>query len=208
MDYHDHVTGVAGEIQYSREILLSTDHATVVNSIPNYPKTGTKLASCHPQSDVFHLFSLCHPRKSPGPDKICGNILTHCAEQLAPVFTDIFNSSLNLCKVPILWKMSTIVPVPKRTHRVQWLPTNSADITGHKVPGASGKEVHCISNPPSYGPHAICLSSLQGGGWCNLNINAPFADSPWETKRLMLRFYLWTFHLLLQIPWHCTGQQA
>ena len=64
------------------------------------------------QSDVFHFFSHCNPRKSPGSDNICGNILKHCAEHLAPVFTDIFNSSLNLCKVPILCKTSTIVPVP------------------------------------------------------------------------------------------------
>ncbi|KAK0148776.1 putative RNA-directed DNA polymerase from transposon X-element [Merluccius polli] len=74
------------------------------------------------QSDVFHLFSRCNPRKSPGPDNICGNTLKHCAEQLAPVFTDIFNSSLNLCTVPILWKTSTIVPVPKLPR-----PTESND---------------------------------------------------------------------------------
>ena len=46
--YHDHVTGVAGEIQYSREFLLlfrdraSMDHAAVVNSIPNYLRTKPK----------------------------------------------------------------------------------------------------------------------------------------------------------------------
>lgn len=37
------------------------------------------------QSDVRHLFSLCNPRKSPGPANICGSVLKHCAEQLAPV---------------------------------------------------------------------------------------------------------------------------
>lgn len=45
---HDHVTGVAGEIQYSRDFLLlirdrlPTDHAAVVNSIPNYLRTNPK----------------------------------------------------------------------------------------------------------------------------------------------------------------------
>lgn len=49
--YHDHVAGTAGEIQYSREFLLlmrdhiSTDRATVVNSIPNYLRTNPKKRS-------------------------------------------------------------------------------------------------------------------------------------------------------------------
>ncbi|KAK1803331.1 hypothetical protein P4O66_004114 [Electrophorus voltai] len=39
-----------------------------------------------------------------GPDGICGRVLKACADQLAPVFTDIFNLSLTL----------GIVPVPKK----------------------------------------------------------------------------------------------
>ncbi len=49
----------------------------------------------------------------PGSDNIGGIVLKHCAEQLAPVFTDIFKSFFDLNKVPTLWKTSTIVPVPK-----------------------------------------------------------------------------------------------
>lgn len=65
-----------------------------------------------------------------------------------------------------------------KTHRTQRLLSNSTDILGHEVPGASGKEVHCSPNPLSYGSPAICLSSLQGGGGCNFDINAPFAHAP------------------------------
>lgn len=65
------------------------------------------------ESEVLHLFRNCNTRKSPGPDNIEGAVLKHCAEQLAPVFTDIFRSSLNLQKVPSIWKTSTIIPVPK-----------------------------------------------------------------------------------------------
>ena len=39
--------------------------------------------------------------------------LKHCVEQLAPVLTDIFNSSLELQSVPAPFKSSIIVPVPK-----------------------------------------------------------------------------------------------
>ncbi|KAJ8364950.1 hypothetical protein SKAU_G00137810 [Synaphobranchus kaupii] len=40
---------------------------------------------------------------------------TYCADQLAPVFTDIFNTSLRQCTVPQCFKQSIIIPVPKST---------------------------------------------------------------------------------------------
>ncbi|KAK1786701.1 hypothetical protein P4O66_017100 [Electrophorus voltai] len=49
-----------------------------------------------------------------GPDGICGRVLKACADQLAPVITDIFNLSLTLGIVPSSFKRSTIVPVPKK----------------------------------------------------------------------------------------------
>ncbi|KAK3521549.1 hypothetical protein QTP70_013077 [Hemibagrus guttatus] len=39
----------------------------------------------------------------------------HCANQLSPVFTDIFNTSLETSHVPACFKTSAIVPVPKKT---------------------------------------------------------------------------------------------
>ena len=39
--------------------------------------------------------------------------LKHCTDQLSPVFTDIFNTSLETCHVPACFKVSTIIPVPK-----------------------------------------------------------------------------------------------
>ncbi len=40
--------------------------------------------------------------------------LKSCADQLAPIFTQIFNRSLELCEVPSCFKRSTIIPVPKK----------------------------------------------------------------------------------------------
>jgi len=37
-----------------------------------------------------------------------------CADQLAPIFTQIFNRSLELCEVPSCFKLSTIIPVPRK----------------------------------------------------------------------------------------------
>jgi len=48
------------------------------------------------------------------PDNISAATLKNCAEQLAPVFCEIFNQSPRLCKVPTCFKMSTIIPVPKK----------------------------------------------------------------------------------------------
>ncbi len=37
-----------------------------------------------------------------------------CADQLAPILTQIFNRSMELCKVPSCFKCSTIIPVLKK----------------------------------------------------------------------------------------------
>ncbi|KAI3356468.1 hypothetical protein L3Q82_017683 [Scortum barcoo] len=54
-------------------------------------------------------------RKAEGPDKVSGCTLKLCADQLAGVFLDIFNLSLQLATVPVSLKTSIIVPVPKKS---------------------------------------------------------------------------------------------
>ncbi|KAK1785921.1 hypothetical protein P4O66_017668 [Electrophorus voltai] len=66
------------------------------------------------ESDVRRVFKRVNTRKAVGPDGICGRVLKACADQLAPVFTNIFNPSLMLGIVPSSFKRSTIVPVPKK----------------------------------------------------------------------------------------------
>ena len=53
--------------------------------------------------------------KAAGPDGVSGRVLKLCADQLAGVFLDIFNLSLQLASVPVCLKSSTIVPVPKKS---------------------------------------------------------------------------------------------
>ncbi|KAL0185762.1 hypothetical protein M9458_017432, partial [Cirrhinus mrigala] len=53
-------------------------------------------------------------RKAPGPDGVTPACLKTCADQLAPIFSQIFNRSLELCEVPSCLKRSTIIPVPKK----------------------------------------------------------------------------------------------
>lgn len=66
------------------------------------------------EGDVNKLFMKQNPRKAAGPDSVSPSTLKHCADQLSPVFTDIFNTSLETCHVPACFKTSTIIPVPKK----------------------------------------------------------------------------------------------
>ena len=60
------------------------------------------------------LFRSQNPRKVSGPYNVSPATLRSCSDQLAPVFTALFNKSLEQCHVPRCFKTSTIVPVPKK----------------------------------------------------------------------------------------------
>ncbi|KAK3520106.1 hypothetical protein QTP70_013681 [Hemibagrus guttatus] len=70
---------------------------------------------CLSTADVRRTLCRVNSRKSAGPDNIPGRVLRECAEQLADVFTDIFNISLTSAVVPTCLRTTTIVPVPKKS---------------------------------------------------------------------------------------------
>ena len=51
--------------------------------------------------------------KACGPDGITPFVLKTYAQELSYIFTHIFNMSLKLKRLPLIWKLSKIVPVPK-----------------------------------------------------------------------------------------------
>ncbi len=55
-------------------------------------------------------------RKAAGPDGITGCVLRSCADQLAGLFTSIFNETLATSVVPASFKKSIISPVPKNSN--------------------------------------------------------------------------------------------
>ncbi|KAK3541768.1 hypothetical protein QTP86_003515 [Hemibagrus guttatus] len=61
------------------------------------------------------VFKKQKTRKAPGPNGVSPACLKVCADQLAPIFTQIFNRSLVQCEVPRCFKRSTIILVPKKT---------------------------------------------------------------------------------------------
>uniref|UniRef100_A0A673LUN5 Reverse transcriptase domain-containing protein n=1 Tax=Sinocyclocheilus rhinocerous TaxID=307959 RepID=A0A673LUN5_9TELE len=66
------------------------------------------------EDEVRQVFRKQKRKKAPGPDCVTPVCLKSCADQLAPIFTQIFNRSLELCEVPSCFKRSTIIPVPKK----------------------------------------------------------------------------------------------
>ncbi len=64
---------------------------------------------------VTSVLRRINTNKAAGPDKVSGRTLNSCAGQLASVFLDIFNLSIQLSTVPVCLKSSIIVPVPRQT---------------------------------------------------------------------------------------------
>ncbi len=64
---------------------------------------------------VRQIFQKQKRKKAPGPDGVTPACLKTCADQLAPIFTQIFNRSLELCEVPSCFKSSTMISIPKKS---------------------------------------------------------------------------------------------
>ncbi len=65
------------------------------------------------EDEVSRALKRVNVRKAAGPDGITGRVLRSCADQLAGLFTSIFNESLATSVVPTSFKKSVIIPVPK-----------------------------------------------------------------------------------------------
>ena len=64
--------------------------------------------------DVRRSFKTLKENKAAGPDHIKPKLLRLCSDQLAYVFTYIFNWSLGTTTIPLCFKKSIIIPVPKK----------------------------------------------------------------------------------------------
>ncbi len=65
------------------------------------------------EDEVRRALKRVNVRKAAGPDGITGRVLRSCADQLAGLFTSIFNESLATSVVPTSFKKYIIIPVPK-----------------------------------------------------------------------------------------------
>ncbi|XP_051521146.1 sialidase-4 isoform X1 [Myxocyprinus asiaticus] len=99
----------------------------------------------------FRRVNIC---KAAGPDGIPGCVIRACTNQLAGVFTDIFNLYLSLSVVPTCFKMATIVPVPKQSKITclnDWCPVALTHIIS-KCFERLIRDYICSVLPPSLDP--------------------------------------------------------
>ena len=66
------------------------------------------------EEDVRKCFISQKEHKAAGPDGITPRLLKKCNSELAQVFSIIFNWSIQECSVPSIFKLSTIIPIPKK----------------------------------------------------------------------------------------------
>ncbi len=87
--------------------------------LPNSASASSRQSSDHvitvSEDDVRRELRRVNVRKAAGPDGITGRVLRSCADQLAGLFTSIFNESLATSVVPTPFKKSLIIPVPKNS---------------------------------------------------------------------------------------------
>ncbi|TWW71545.1 hypothetical protein D4764_16G0000420 [Takifugu flavidus] len=91
---------------------LLTPH--IDSNMSPIPPTGLSFMSSQVRRELERL----NQRKVAGPDGISPRVLKNFSRQLCGILQHLFNQSLHLQRIPVLWKTSCLVPVPKKTHPV------------------------------------------------------------------------------------------
>ena len=66
------------------------------------------------EDTVLKVFNAINARKHYGADGVCGRVLKYCAKELCAIFRFISHAFIDLCKLPLIWKTATIIPVPRK----------------------------------------------------------------------------------------------
>lgn len=118
---------------YRTTIRAAEGDASLAETEP--PEAATSHHTVHSSSiltleehEVRRTLRTINPRKAAGPDGVTGRVLKDCADQLAGVFTRIYNQSLTQSTVPICLKSSTIVHHSSAFNTI--LPHRLVDILG------------------------------------------------------------------------------
>ena len=130
-----------GKLQSQREVRAELFNHQFSSVYSKPEDTGADLRD-PPQPDISEitvtvngvqkLMTDLSPFKSPGPDKIPPFLLKELAEQLAPVFTILFQASLNQATVPDDWRRALISPIFKKGDPLQ--PANYRPVSLTSIP--------------------------------------------------------------------------
>ncbi len=89
--------------------------ATLPSNAPGSSRQSSDHVFTLSEDEVLRELRRVNVRKAAGADGITGRVLRSCADQLAGLFTSIFNESLATSVVPTSFKKSFIIPVPKNS---------------------------------------------------------------------------------------------
>ncbi len=89
--------------------------ATLPSSVSGSSRQSSDHVFTLSEDEVRRELRRVNVRKAAGPDGITGRVLRSCADQLAGLFTSIFNESLATSVVPPSFKKSVIIHVPKNS---------------------------------------------------------------------------------------------
>ncbi|KAI3352719.1 hypothetical protein L3Q82_020175 [Scortum barcoo] len=98
---------------------------------PSSSPTSTQSSPLITTDQVRGQLRKLRPRKAAGPDKVCPRLLKTCAAELGEPLQRIFNLSLQIGRVPTLWKTSRIVPVPKKNRPSELNDFRPVALTSH-----------------------------------------------------------------------------
>jgi hypothetical protein len=108
----------------SRAEILNEQFQSVftTENLNNFPNKGKNPYSTMEDfkinsTGVHKLLKNLKPHKATGPDSIPSFILKAAADQLAPILTELYQTSLNTEVVPQDWKAAHVVPLFKKDER-------------------------------------------------------------------------------------------
>ena len=80
----------------------------------NCDQTSTIASIVLTTEEIYHVLSNLDENKATGPDKIPAALLKNCASSISKSLCELFNKSLASGKLPDEWKLSHIIPIPKK----------------------------------------------------------------------------------------------
>ena len=107
-------------------------------------------------ANVNKIFKQVNIHKAAGPDGLSGRVLKACADQLASVFTDLFNLSLTVCNT-YMFQADHHSPCAQehQGNMPKWPPTRSTHVCSHEVlwKAGHGSHQHPYSSNPRHTEH-------------------------------------------------------
>ena len=115
-------TGITHSDSATKANILNEQFSSVFNrgedatTIPNlgrspYPAVGKITVT---KNGVYKLLTALEPHKASGPDHLPARLLKELATELSPIYTLLFQASLDQSIIPDDWKTANVVPIYKK----------------------------------------------------------------------------------------------